>query len=253
MRYNLGAHSDIGNGRRLQEDYMMFREYGKDILAVIADGTGTTDNRIQPAVMAVTSIINEISEVKEQNDSLFQQDPQFFLERAMMNANNVIGTLKLADEETYNGYAASVSAVYLTESGMIYCSHAGNTRVYILRNSGLLQLTEDHTVAAEQVNNGELDIGHYYFSPNRLRMTNGIGLMAKPKLYQQTGRVKENDLILLTTDGVHYAFMGEDNAIVQIILNSTDIVDASEKLVMAAKEVERFSDNMAAMLIGVSS
>ena len=59
MKFNLGANSDIGNTRRLQEDYVNFKEFDNDIFAIIADGTGTSDDRIQPAVTIINSMINE--------------------------------------------------------------------------------------------------------------------------------------------------------------------------------------------------
>ena len=250
MRFNLGANSDIGNTRKLQEDYVNYKEFGNDIFAIIADGTGTSDDRIQPAVTIINSMINEISDIKNENDALFNSDPLFFIRRAMLNANSIIGVMKMSNEELYYGYAASVSAIYLKESGEIYYAHSGNTRIYLLRDTKLNILTEDHTVAMQRVNEGELSMDHYYITDDRLKVTSGIGLSTEPVIYVNQGRIKVNDILVLTTDGIHYALTPEN--MVDVILNSQDVVDASEKLVYASKNFVNYPDNMTAMLIGIT-
>ena len=231
MRFNLGANSDIGNTRRLQEDYVNYKEFGNDIFAIIADGTGTSDDRIQPAVTIINSMINEISDIKNENDALFNSDPLFFIRRAMLNANSIIGVMKMSN-------------------GEIYYAHSGNTRIYLLRDTKLNILTEDHTVAMQRVNEGELSMDHYYITDDRLKVTSGIGLSTEPVIYVNQGRIKVNDILVLTTDGIHYALTPEN--MVDVILNSQDVVDASEKLVYASKNFVNYPDNMTAMLIGIT-
>lgn len=250
MRFHLGANSDIGNTRKLQEDYVNFKEYDNDIFAIIADGTGTSDDRIQPAVTIINSMINEITDIKKENDALFNSDPLFFIRRAMLNANSLIGIMKMSNEELYSGYAASVSAIYLKESGEIFYTHSGNTRIYLLRDARLTILTDDHTVAMQRVNEGELSMNHYYITDDRLKITSGIGLSTNPEIYVQQGRIRVNDILLLTTDGIHYALTPENME--DIILNSQNVEDASEKLVYAAKNFVNYPDNMTAMLIGIT-
>ena len=246
MNYIYGAHSDIGNSRRFQEDFIMCREYGSDILAIIADGTGTSDDRLQPAVLAVNSILENITSVKEEDDELFSKNPLFFLKRAMIEANNLLGVLKMANEEFYYGYAASLSMLYLNSEGQIYYTHIGNTRIYLLRGGELRPLTIDNTVAQEKIDRGEENID-YYATTDRLKVTEGLGLSVNPDIYINQGRLKENDILVLTTDGVHYAIRPE--YITSIILESADPATASNNLVIAAKDVVQYPDNISAIVI----
>ncbi len=248
LRYNLGANSDIGIGRKLQEDFISYKEYENDLFAVIADGTGTSDDRLQPAVVATNSMINEITAIKEENDELFKKDPMFFLKRAMLNANSILGIMKISNEELYHGYAASMSAIYFSSEGRMYFVHAGNTRIYLLRDGRLTQMTEDHTVAMQRVNEGELSMDHYYLTEDRLKVTSGVGLNTEPEIYTLSGNIKPNDIFVMTTDGIHYALTPQN--MVEVILNSDGVVDAAEKLVYAAKNFVQYPDNMAAFVIG---
>lgn len=246
MNYIYGAHSDIGNSRRFQEDFIMCKEYGSDILAIIADGTGTSDDRLQPAVLVVNSIIENISLLKEEADELFMSNTLFFLKKAMLEANNILGVLKMANEEMYYGYASSLSMLYLTSEGQIYYAHVGNTRIYLLRGGELIPMTRDHTLAQEKLDKGELNTD-YYATTDRLIMTNGLGLSMNPEIIVNKGKIKENDILVLTTDGVHYAIRPE--YITNIILESSGPSTASENLVTAAKDVVQYPDNISAIVI----
>ena len=102
----------------------------------------------------------------------------------------------------------------------------------------------------QRVNEGELSMDHYYITDDRLKVTSGIGLSTEPVIYVNQGRIKVNDILVLTTDGIHYALTPEN--MVDVILNSQDVVDASEKLVYASKNFVNYPDNMTAMLIGIT-
>lgn len=250
MRYDLGAHLDIGVGRKLQEDYVRFQEFGGDLLAVVADGTGTTDDYLQPAVLAVNNILKDVSLMVEKHSVLFNQDPLFFLEQAMLNANRMIGMLKLANEERYSGYMASVSTLFLTEKGEFYYAHAGNTRIYLLRANNLLQLTEDHTVGMQKIAEGVMQESLYYTHEDRLKLTSGIGFADQPQIYLNQGKIKNNDILIMTSDGIHYALLPD--VMVRTILESESVVNAAENLVYLAVNEVHYPDNMAAVIIGAT-
>ena len=249
MRFLYGANTDIGNSRRFQEDHIMCKEYdtasGKDLLAIIADGTGTSDDRLQPAILATNAVIESIDGIKNEAEYLFRQDILFFIKKAMLEANNALGVLKMANEEFYSGYACSMTVLYITEKGEIFYGHAGNTRIYLLRQGMLNLLTNDHTKAQQRLDNGEnID---YYASSDRLIMTNGIGLVADPEIYTNQGRIKENDILIMTTDGVHYAIQPE--YIKSIVLESADPVTAATNLVISSRDVVQYPDNVSAIVI----
>ena len=49
-------------------------------------------------------------------------------------------------------------------------------------------------------------------------ITNGIGLVTEPEIQLRAGRIKDDDIILMTTDGVHYAI--QPQAMAEIILKA---------------------------------
>ena len=115
--------------------------------------------------------------------------------------------------------------------------HTGNTRLYILRNSALTQITRDQTKAAELLNEGKIDLETYHVHPDRLVITDGLGILLKPHIQILHGKLKENDIVLMSTDGLHYAV--QPDAMATIILESKDCMEAAKNLIDASKSGEK--------------
>lgn len=247
-KYICGGIADIGAERENQEDFIQFKELDEDTLfCVIADGTGSKKEHLQPAAIVAMEIIEYITDLYTEKKEAFVIDPEYFLKKAMQEAGKILGAFKMGNEELYSGYAASVTCCLLMKDERMYVGHSGNTRLYLIRNGMLKQLTNDHTKAATLLNEGKIDVLTYHVHPDRLKITSGIGVVVNPEIQTFSGKMKENDLILMTTDGVHYAI--QPSAIAEIVLNSTDCRSATENLIDAAKNIVKYPDNMSAMLI----
>ena len=247
-RYKLGATTDIGCERENQEDFMQYVELDEGhMLCVIADGTGSREKHPQPAAIAVMDIVEHISRIYQEEKELFLSNPEFFLRDAFLCSNKLMGAFKMGNEELYSGYAASVTAVLLADDYRIYLAHCGNTRAYVMRDGKLILLTRDHTKAEELYEDGKINLQTYYVHPDRLKMTSGIGVVIDPEIQTERGSIRPTDLVVLTTDGVHYAVQPEFMA--DIILGSNSCAQASANLIEAAKVQVKYPDNMTAMII----
>lgn len=247
-KYICSAATDIGCERENQEDYVSYRELDdENLFCVIADGTGSRAERLQPAPVIVEEINEYVEKLFSDKKDVFLDDPCYYMKVAMIQANRVISALKLGNEELYSGYAASVTCILLSSDLQIYFTHAGNTRLYVMRDGRLVRMTEDDTKAAKLLADGTIDMETYHVHPDRLRMTSGVGVVLDPDIQIRHGRLKENDLVLLTTDGIHYAINQE--SMEQIILESQNVVNATSNLISAAKNIVKYPDNMAAIII----
>ena len=247
-KYIIGATADIGVDRELQEDFVQFKELDpNNLLCVIADGSGSRPQLPQPASIVSMDIIEFIGSIFDENKKYLVEDAEFFLKMALLQSNRLLGAFKMGNEEKYAGYAASVTCCLMMENGRFSVAHSGNTRLYIIRNGKISQLTKDHTKAAKLLDDGKIDIETYHVHPDRLAVTAGIGVVLEPTIQTFTGKLKENDLLLMTTDGIHYALQGD--AIAQIVLESRDTVSATAALIDAAKNIVKYPDNMSAILM----
>lgn len=247
MKYSIGATADIGVEREYQEDFVQFKELDENnLFCVIADGTCSRPQVPQPAAIISMTLIEQIASLFEEQREVLFGYAEYFIKRSMLDANRLLGAFKMGNEEVYSGFAASVTCCLFTEDDRFVVGHSGNTRLYVLRNGNLIQLTKDHTKAAELLNEGKIDIETYHVHPDRLNVTGGIGVVNEPVIQTFSGMLKPNDLILMTTDGIHYAIQPE--AITEIVLASSGGVAATASLIDAAKNIVKYPDNMSAIL-----
>ncbi len=108
-----------------------------------------------------------------------------------------------ADENPeYHGMGTTLSLMVVQgDSG--YIGHVGDSRVYLLReNSELRQLTQDHSLVAEQVRNGVIseEEAHNHLFKNLITRAVGIKPSVEVDLYSV--KLKKGDTILLCSDGL---------------------------------------------------
>lgn len=101
--------------------------------------------------------------------------------------------------------------------------------------------------SAELLNDGKIDLETYHVHPDRLVITDGLGILLKPHIQTLHGKLKENDIVLMSSDGLHYAI--QPDAMAAIILESKDCMEASKNLIDASKNIIKYPDNMSAMVI----
>ena len=241
------AISDLGVERATNEDFVQIAELDDDsLIAIIADGSGSYGNNLQPASIVCVDILDTLQEEFEMDRDLFFSNIEFFLKQAFSSANKLLGAFKMGNEELYAGYATSATCVVCDKSSGIALAHTGNTRAYLIRGGNLIQLTRDYTRAQDLLEEGEISQEDYYARPELAQMTSGIGIVAEPTIDVFSGKFKENDIILMTSDGVHNAIRSD--VIPTLVLESENADNACQVLIEGAKSV-KYVDNMSAIII----
>jgi serine/threonine protein phosphatase PrpC len=186
------------------------------------------------------------------NKDLFLANTGLFLEEAMHTANRVLGAFKMGNEEMYSGFGASVTCCICTSGGKFTLAHCGNTRLYLIRINpkdkvpSIKQITQDHTKARRLVDEGLLTLEHYHTHPDRLVITSSLGVTTDPIIQINSGQLKRNDILLLTSDGIHYAIIPE--AIMQLVVSAKNCDGASSALIEASK-MQKYPDNMSVAVL----
>ncbi len=245
--YGIGGLSDVGPERVHNEDYVQYAEPNdRTMLAVIADGAGSADDRPTPSSIAAESIIADVQAICREEPELLAAFPETVLKMCVRAAGRILDAFKMGNDELYAGYASSVTCILLMEEGRICVCHCGNTRLYILRDGRMTQMTADHTVGWRMVDEGLLSQEQYYLHPDRLKLTSSLGMYPDPELQVFSGKIRENDILVLTTDGLHYAVRTEVMA--ELVLESTSPEEASQTLIAAAKSTG-YPDNMSSIVL----
>jgi protein phosphatase len=80
--------------------------------------------------------------------------------------------------------------------------HVGDSRAYLLRDGQLRQVTEDHTVAAEYVAQGQLSAKEAASHPQRHMLVRTLGLTRFVNVDEVEIDIEPGDRILLCSDGL---------------------------------------------------
>ena len=129
-------------------------------------------------------------------------------------------------------------------------SHVGDSRCYRFRAGNLVPLTNDHTMADEQVRLGILSRADAAAGVNRHILTRSLGNEMFVAADTITVNIIPGDVLMLCSDGLH-GYVAD--AAMQRILNSTpNLLQAAEGLIAAANQAGGH-DNVSVQLIRVRS
>lgn len=194
MRFICAARTDVGVVRSGNEDnYLMLADRG---VFIVADGMGGHAAGEVASEMAVQIIGNELAGLKSLDDGASGDKVMDALKKANRNIHD--RTITEVDKQGM-GTTASVLLVANTK---YLIGQVGDSRVYLLRDGSLKQLTKDHSYVQEQVDAGFLTPEQARYHPYSNVITRCVGASpeVQPDVYQ--GEVKIGDLFLVASDGL---------------------------------------------------
>jgi protein phosphatase len=178
-----------------------------------------------------------------------QRDPSgAALLDAVRSANRIVNERSASDRDL-RGMGTTVTALQASgDSGRL--AHVGDSRAYLLREGALQQLTQDHTLVQQMVDEGNLDADEAERHPARHIMTRALGVEERIDVDQLTLDLHPGDRILLCSDGLSGMLSFAD--IRDLLGRETDAQATADALVALA--VERGGeDNVTVVVVDVES
>lgn len=199
--------TDIGRRRMTNEDaFLIDNELG---LFVVADGMGghaAGDVASQEAVDSVLGMVRSgyaaVEEFQREGPSKETlRGVQRLLESAVQAACYMVFAIAQADPNQ-KGMGTTVSAMLMLGRYAVL-GQVGDSRIYLARQGGIYQLTEDHTLVAWQVKQGIISEAEAALSPHKNVITRAVGSRDYVQVDTQTIEVGAGDRFLLCSDGLH--------------------------------------------------
>jgi protein phosphatase len=122
----------------------------------------------------------------------------------------------------------------------------GDSRAWCLRQGEPVQITDDHSLVAEQVREGSLTEEEARVHPSRHVLSRVLGFMADVKFDTMTVDVQPGDIYVLASDGLERGLAADD--IVRLVSAETSAADAARSLVDTACELDG-GDNITAVVV----
>ncbi len=134
------------------------------------------------------------------------------------------------------------------DDGKFTIAHVGDSRIYLLRNDALLQLTEDHSLVMEQVRRGIMTLEEARHSTAQHIITRALGTEDNSPPDLAEFPAEPGDVLVLTTDGVLRHL--EDPQIHEVLRDAPSLQAACDKLIDLAIDAGG-EDNATCVLIRV--
>ncbi len=237
MQIVSGGVSDVGKVRTNNEDSYKIVESLQ--LFVLSDGMGGEAHGEIASHMAVESIVEYCRTAKEDTAvTLLGDAPEHWAEKtkklksAVQQANlNIYESAQKNPEQ--RGMGATVTAAWL-EDERLSIAHVGDSRAYLLRTGSLQQLTNDHSLVAEQVRRGIITPQQAEESEMQSVLLRALG--AHPDVDVDTDEVAvfPGDVLLLCSDGL--TRMVTEPEIAGTLQAETDTFKAAQKLIELAND-----------------
>lgn len=218
--------STLGGAEPLNQDiYGVYQSSEGLTIMVLADGVSGAPAGEVAAQLAV-EMFAQIIERREKESPI-----SHVIVRAVQAANDWV-RLNASRPPGKNGMATCFTAAAVTPDRQLSIVHVGSSRFYIIRDGLMLQLTEDHTRAWQEMRQGLFTRRQIRYHPDRLVLTRALGIWEEVEIDTLEAQVHPGDILLLVSDGITEAL--DDDALRDTVLAAGGTQKAVEALLDAA-------------------
>jgi serine/threonine protein phosphatase PrpC len=129
-------------------------------------------------------------------------------------------------------------------------ANVGDSRTYLLRDHALIQVTQDHSLVASLVAEGQIQPDEVYTHPRRNVIYRYLGQKGMVQLDLFQRQIQPGDKVLLCSDGLWEMVRGSET-IIDLIEGAEEPQSACQALVEAANQAGG-EDNISVVLIEVN-
>lgn len=242
MNFSIHQASHIGN-RKFNQDRAAYAYSSDALLLVLADGMGGHLH----GELAASLIVETFVELFRNQADPRITDPKKFLSESMRAAHERI--MRYPYDQEKGGFPGSTCVAALIQDDKMYWGHAGDSRLYFLRDKQVLARTLDHSLVYHWVELGMISAEEARTHPQRNQITNCLG-GAEDMFYMEPGKpidLLAGDVILLGSDGLWGPFL--DGELVDFFASSP-VVETLDNLVKQALHRESgHADNVTGVAI----
>ncbi|WP_066194026.1 MULTISPECIES: Stp1/IreP family PP2C-type Ser/Thr phosphatase [Gracilibacillus] len=220
--------TDKGKVRELNEDAVDVLTNENQLLAIVADGMGGHQAGDVASHLAVETVTVHW---KELTDSLGEHNVKGWLKDTITKVNNLVYHTAQTDA-SYQGMGTTLVVAVCTKAA-ITIGHIGDSRAYLINQTGLQQVTNDHSLVGELVRKGQLSAEDAQVHPQRNIILKALGTEEDlvPDIYQKTW--EEQEQLLICSDGLTDKV--DDQELYDILMNN-EVKQASEILIQLAND-----------------
>lgn len=236
----VGIVSDIGNVRKLNEDYADYYENEDIRFYVVADGMGGHNAGEVASKIAVEATVEYIKKKKD----IKENEMGSLLEDAVKCANEKIYN-KSKDSEKLSGMGTTITACLIKNNNMVV-ANVGDSSCFSITKDGIKKITKDHSLVQQLVDTGTITEEEAMTHPNKNIITRALGTGEFVDVDIFNINLTESYKCVLSTDGLTNGVTTKE--IYDIVIKNDNNV-ACMKLVELSK-IKGSRDNISVIVFG---
>jgi len=242
LPFTWAVRSDVGKVREINEDaYLVEPETG---LFIVSDGMGGHPG----GEIASAFVASDLSVTIDTGLHKLRSDSRHAMRRLIKRAIRQHSRQVRIEGQNESGYKDMGATVVLAlvHNGRATIANLGDSRLYRFRRGKLTQLSRDHSVIGELIEQGKLRPEEAENHAAGGMITQYMGMEKKPRPYIKSFQIKKNDRLLLCSDGL--TDMLSDVEIQSVLSQNPDADAAVQTLVKQANNAGG-ADNITVILI----
>lgn len=216
MELSFWAASDVGRKRKHNEDNFLIDK--KLSLFAVADGMGGHASGEIASQIAVSNFRAAIEERRPLLDAYLRHDEKVKTQDILAALETTVQATGLTifergqKEREKRGMGTTLSALLLLGE-RAFIAHVGDSRVYLVRQGQVVQLTEDHSLVNELIRHGKVTRESLASSPYasyKNAVTRALGVYETTQVDTVDLEVLPGDQFLICSDGLHSYLQDKD-------------------------------------------
>jgi serine/threonine protein phosphatase PrpC len=247
------AATDVGRVREHNEDNFLVDK--KLSLFMVADGMGGHAAGEVASAIAVRTLHDELKRERELladyatgvsgANRVTTKDVVALLEHAVQRA-----CMKIHEEAQIDpakrGMGTTLSAI-LVVGHQGFIAHVGDSRIYLMRNGQVQQVTEDHTVFNELIKRGKLTREQIEKVAHKNAITRAVGVYERVEVDTLVIEVLPSDTFVLASDGLTGYLDAPEDLREYLLLDG----DKAAKGLIALANERGGKDNITAVIVRI--
>jgi serine/threonine protein phosphatase PrpC len=241
MRFTIYQESRQG-GRANNEDRTTYC-YSRDALMMaVADGMGGHHYGEVAAQIAIQTLADTFQ--REARPLL--ADPFRFLQKSLTNAHHAI--LDYTAQHRLKDTPRTTCVACIVQDNVAYWAHAGDSRLYLMRNGKVITQTKDHSRIRVLIEEGMITEAQAAVHPDRNKIYSCLGSPTSPEIeFSRKTPLEHGDILLLCTDGLWGVTSGD---LMAVALKGTNLLQAIPMLLSQAEiKGGAHGDNLSAVAV----
>jgi serine/threonine protein phosphatase PrpC len=233
VKVSMWGATDVGRSRKINEDsFLLSPDHN---FVAVADGMGGYQ-RGDVAAQLACNVVKEVIYTHKHIVELFRRAPSEASASAVKTMLDT--TMQRACKEVHDaavamtgkgGRMGTTMDLVLFAGNKAFISHVGDGRVFLLRGGEVHQLTEDHTVAAQEAASG-VPVEQ---RSSRNVITRALGVFPNVMVDSLVFDLQVDDRVIICTDGL-YKYVDESELAAELATGS--VAEVVDRLIGLANE-----------------